>query len=922
MDIKIEVALPSSASTKEKGDLLEKLTAQLLSAQSYEVINEIRFTAVELDLLCKHKISGKEIYVECKAYRDKPIDANILKNLAGTRALMEYSEAWLVSTAEYGKEAKGFMETWQNKPTAQATTLSFYEPKDVINALIAANVIKEPPQPKALDYCNSQNLLGGWVLLVTPYGNLWAVTILAGGIPNKVIFYYASNNEPVTDSKLIANLLGTDTSLGSLEFEAQTASTVKPILPVAEDVGEVAQVQTGVEWSDYRPARPQDFVGRAKDINFVFDFFKLVLSQSTTTRIFALTGDSGMGKSSLVAKLSDKSRNVQNRNKYFIFPVDVRAATGPSYIYSALLKCLSAAQTQGYGDASIELVVSDVSNPLNSTSLKNYLASVAAQKKLIVLIFDQFEELYSKPELFEVFNRAKSLLLNAASVCSCLCLGFAWKSDSTTQGDHPAYFFWHQLSDYRVTRKLSPFSDSESNAAINIFEKELGQKLQIDLRHNLIVSSQGYPWLLKKLCIHIYEKIQSGADQEKLLANKLDIASLFDTDLNQLSKADRTCLNIVAQRAPVDWFEVIESSSAEALDSLMHRRLVIKSGDRLNVYWDIFREYLLTQKVPVIPLRYLPSTEPASVIKVAKLLQANKPLSTHDLVTISGLTEGSIQNTGTDINMFGVATREGGTYQLNPGLVQGDEVAILQAVREKFKKHAFTLAIQDRTSNSIMTLSDAIAILQEIFPNSTYAEKTWHVYTLRICKWLELCGFLVSSLNGWIYRDQGGVLKDGIKTSRRRRSTKIFSPLASPLVTIECLKWLEANKSIKKADKYPAGYVNALRILARFELAAQDTTSFSLNNGKAAKYASHFDAVLSIASSEPIMLEVDKIIKTTPNIHAKDLGALLTTKYVLNWGEASALRSGREILSWAKWIIQSKKNIKDAMLGLAEAQST
>ena len=346
----------------------------------------------------------------------------------------------------------------------------------------------------------------------------------------------------------------------------------------------------------------------------------MVATQSTTTRIFALTGVARMGKSSLIAKLTDKSKNVQNKNKYFIFPVDVRAATSPSYIYSALLRCLKAAQEQGFGDSSKELTISDVSNPLSSSSIKEYLKRVGDQKKLIVLIFDQFEELYSKPELFEVFNRAKALLINAATACSCLCLGFAWKSDSTTQGDHPAYFFWHQLSDYRITRKLSPFSDSESNAAINIFEKELGEKLHSDLRHNLIISSQGYPWLLKKLCIHVYEKIQSGVDQEILLANKLDVASLFDTDLNQLSKADRACLNIVAQRAPVDWFEVIESSSSDALDSLMHRRLVIKSGDRLNVYWDIFREYLLTQKVPVIPLRYLPSTEPASVIKIAKLL--------------------------------------------------------------------------------------------------------------------------------------------------------------------------------------------------------------------------------------------------------------------------------------------------------------
>ena len=910
MDIKIEVAVPGTASTKEKGDLLERLTAQLLAAQSYEVIKEIRFTAIELDLLCKHKISGKEIYVECKAYRDKPIDANILKNLAGTRALMEYSEAWLVSTAEYGKEAKGFIQTWKSKPVAQATTLSFYEPINVISSLTSASIIKNPPEEKAIEYCKSKNLLGGWILLITPYGMLWAVTILSGGIPNKVIFYHASNNEPVTDPKLIANLLGTDTSLASLEFEAQTANTIKPILPVTEDVGEVAQVQTGLEWSDYRPARPQDFVGRAKDINFVFDFFKKVLTQSTTTRIFALTGDSGMGKSSLIAKLTDKSKNVQNKNKYFIFPVDVRAATSPSYIYSALLKCLNAAQLQGFGDSSIDLIVSDVSNPLNSSNLKKYLASVSLQKKLIILIFDQFEELYSKPELFEVFNRAKALLLNAASACSCLCLGFAWKSDSTTQGDHPAYFFWHQLSDYRITRKLSPFSDSESNAAINIFEKELGQKLQNDLRHNLIISSQGYPWLLKKLCIHIYEKIQSGVDQENLLANKLDVASLFDTDLNQLSKADRACLNIVAQRAPVDWFEVIESSSAEALDSLMHRRLVIKSGDRLNVYWDIFREYLLTQKVPVIPLRYLPSTEPASVIKIAKLLKSNNPTSTQDLVTFSGLTEGSIQNTGTDINMFGVATREGGVYKLNPDLAEGDEAAILQAVREKFKKHAFTLAIQDRTSSSIMSLNDAILILQEIFPNSTYADKTWRIYTLRVCKWLELCGFLVSSMNGWTYRDQGAALPEGLKAARRRRSTKIFSPLASPQHTIDCLQWLEKTTTAKKKDKLPVGYVNALRILVRFELATQDSTHFNINTSKTKKYPSHLDAILSIAAADPLILEVEKFIKGNPEIKWKELGDLLNSKYALGWSEASKLRSGREILSWTKWVME-RKTIKN-----------
>ncbi|MFX7412352.1 restriction endonuclease, partial [Acinetobacter baumannii] len=114
-----------------------------------------------------------------------------------------------------------------------------------------------------------------------------------------------------------------------------------------------------------------------------------------------------------------------------------------------------------------------------------------------------FEELFSKPELFELFNNATNILLDAASLKTNLCIGFAWKTDSTTHSEHPAYFFWHRLSDYRIVRKLNPFSVRESNAVINKFEEAIGEKVHSDLRHNLIVSSQGYPWLLKKLCIHL-----------------------------------------------------------------------------------------------------------------------------------------------------------------------------------------------------------------------------------------------------------------------------------------------------------------------------------------------------------------------------------------------------------------------------------
>lgn len=904
--MKIEVALNKSASTKERGDLLESLTEKLLKAQSYEVIKEIRFTAVELDLLCRHKYSGKEIYVECKAYRDTNIDANILKNLAGTLFLKDYSEAWLISTGNYGKEAKGFVKEWKEKPREQATKLSFYDPEKVIESLISAGVIKNRPEDKAAEYAGSENLIGEWILLVTNYGMFWAAATLSGGIPSGVICYYANNNELLTDLKLLENLSATDTSLNKLDFSLIKSQAARATEIDTTRVVDVVQVQTGEAWTDYRPARPEDFVGRTKDINYIFDFLKKIKERKTNTRIFAITGNSGMGKSSFIAKLKNKAENYQNKNKYFVFPVDVRAATGPEYIYSSLLNALKFAQDSGFGNKNINLILSDVGSPLNSETIKAFLESLEPKNQIVILVFDQFEELYSKPELFEVFEKAKALLLNAASIKLNFCLGFAWKTDSTTHSEHPAYFFWHQLSDYRVTRKLVPFSDGESGAAISIFEREIEQKLHTDLRHNLIASSQGYPWLLKKLCIHLYEKIENGVQQNDLLENKLDIASLFKEDMDELEPGEAACLKLIAQRAPVDWFEIIETSGPDTLKSLINKRMVIRSGDRLNIYWDIFREYILTGNVPVIPLRYLPSTDFPSLYKVVKYLGHDNKLSVQDLVNKAKFSEGTIQNIGSDMIMFGVANREAGLYWLSDDILDANETGILNAIREKFKKHAFTHAFKEKSSHSSVTVGILVDTLKQLFPDNKYAETTWHSYTVRLCRWLELCGFIEVSGNGWIYRDQGHVITERLKSERRRRKSNIFTAPASPALVLETLNWLKEMGNVPKDGDKPKGYRNALTVLNRFELVIIDNNNYTLNFDRLNKFSNFSEAIWISANSESILLEVVKFIELNNDISGKDIGNGLAAKYDLSWTDASRIRNGGSIRQWAYWLHEGK----------------
>lgn len=892
--MKIEVACINGSSMKDKGDLLESLSKKLLEAQGFEVVEEVRVVGAELDLLCKHKVNDKKIYVECKAQKD-PISAPILRQLWGTVESEEYAEGWLISTSEFTKDAKGFIENWKLKPKEKSSRLSFYNPDKVIEALMDASVVSPRPVDEAGRMVGGKHNLGDWVLLVSQFGLYWCVYALAGGTPQKVIIFHACNGMLLDDSSTIVNIKSLDSVIAEYDFvtNEKMKDSINNTVPMLSPM--IVEVQTGESWNDYRPARPQDFVGRDALQKEILHFLESS-KYNNGSRVFSITGNSGLGKSSLIAKLRDRSRNVRYKSKYFVYAVDVRGAKNSNYIISSLLECLKMAQKSGFG-AQDDILLTNPDTPLTSPDIIKYLDSLSESNQVLCLVFDQFEELYSKPELFGVFKAAKDLMLDVAACKKSLVLGFAWKTDSTTQQDHPAYHMWHELSDHRKEYKLDVFDSGEISNSITKFEKEAGQKISPETRHQIIYSSQGFPWLVKKLCINLYEGMSKGKSSDSIFLD-LDAARLFDSDLVSLGHQELSCLKTIAQKAPADWSEIIEIYGVATLNNLVHKRLVIKSGDRLNIYWDIFKDYLLTGKVPVIPFNYIPTNELPSVLKVFNSLRISGLINARDLADCLGLREKTILNIGADLVMFGLVERDGTLFKLHDKLHASSEDVFLKELRNKLDKHSFKISLYKIFSGKTIGFNQLREILMACLPKAKFSDKTWSTYTNRLTNFLVFTGFLTRVGHKVVVQDLGAPALDVKGSFRRgRQRGRVFSVSVSPFATFETLE------KIRSGVNYASLLGrNAIVVLKRFELIVSNGDVIELNLESIAKHGGSLEAIWSLAKNDASLARCVEILNQHPDISHKNLAEKISHENMLDWSDGSLIRNGNILKQWSTWI--------------------
>lgn len=886
--------VPDDWTNDRKGDLFESFIGEILRPMRFSVERRLRVTGMEIDILAKGLDQPRTILVECKAQRDA-LPADTISKLLGNVTIRGADAGWLFSTSDLSKDGRGQWEEIRNNPEL-ARRFSWYPPTKLLDILIDQGTIVAPDSihiPTEAGYTQ-----GDATLICHPSGKAWLFEILDGGLPAFFVAFDAPSGIPLAEEQA-RQLARISERFASLRFMQYSRATEPRIGRATR--APVARVVSGDAWDDLRPARPIDFVGRDDVIQDIMQFINAVREGETTTRTFAIQGPSGWGKSSLVLKLNDIAIKGRRIPKCSFTSIDSRSATNSGFVSSALRTALVDARDSGLISLDNRLDISSLTYPLDSHDVAAGITELSTQSAVVVLVFDQFEELFTKETLFETFNAIRELSLDLDNKQIPIVLGFAWKTDVSLPQQHPAYHLWHELADRRRDFKIRQFGTGDIAKVISKAEREISVKLSPALRARLVEQCQGYPWLLKKLLVHVGKRLQATTSQYALLERELDVEVLFKEDVAGLKPEQLRCLKYVAERAPAYVSEVEEHFRPETTNSLLSKRLLVRSGLNYVVYWDIFRDYLTEGRVPQIPWARTFQRDPRSAVLAAQAVQAEGKASAKRVAKLMNATERGCVNVMSDLVALQIVDRVAeDQYKLAQHIKSTSPADLAEIVHGQLARHVVCRELAAYDRDAPIDVDDLEEIVRKMKSGIKLSDRVVHQYAMSLRRWLLFAGHL-EERDSRLYRPAFRGAQMGQIESRRSRSLR-FLGCGTPDSVVSLLRRVLRHKQGVHEGKLVAdGFRNALYDAHALGLVERNKEKRICLTESFQDIDTAIEMVkIAVLNQHPVQL-VAAALSSDPAMTSTHLGEKLRVGLQENWKPSSAVRYANGLRRYLNW---------------------
>ncbi|WP_371357516.1 restriction endonuclease, partial [Hydrocoleum sp. CS-953] len=669
-----KVIVPKNWTPKQKGDFWEKTVADLFRQLRLEVSERISFTGSEIDVLAENKETNERAFIECKFYTKGTISAEVIDKLLGKAYRKNTKKVYLACSAEFGGDAKGVIKELKEEyqdPNYYGIRAEFWGPEKLAEVFMDIKSIKLPDWNKY--HISKFNTA---TLLVTPSEILWVVEEISEGTTSRAVIFPTKEDQEITNIEELKSDFNSNDFLSGLPIidskTIQKESLKIPTVSVSELTQEVvSQMGKAESFDDYsRPCNPNYFVGRKELKDKFWQFVKNVKDAKTSTRIVAFSGNSGLGKSSLVIKLEAESRD--KYNDFYLYQVDVRSAQSSLFVLRALQKAIQKSIDDNFINLPGHKVqFGGLEQPFfNDHSLNKIIEQLRSNNRVLIIFFDQFEHLFTTKPLFGVYERFQKLAYEIDELEENIILCFCWRTGIMIPDGHKAYHLWHNLEDKIEKFEVKKFADKESEELLKQFNLE-----DNTLQEWLIEHCQDLPWLLKKTCSHISKKPKLKSSFKSQIDIKKLIKKLFDQDYDKCtSPKQKKCLKYLAENTIIDKTKLVDQFGYDIVNYLEDKRLIISSGLNYTVYWDLFREYLAEGKLPEIHLDfdYIPK------------YNINKPLEVFDLIASKGaegikyteilklknkIPQGTLKNIRDDLRRLGLVEYKSPILKINSDLL-------------------------------------------------------------------------------------------------------------------------------------------------------------------------------------------------------------------------------------------------------------
>ncbi|MGW2993101.1 nSTAND1 domain-containing NTPase [Streptomyces sp. NPDC001193] len=559
-----------SATANARGHLFEKFIAKVLERLGYEEPRtenlNVTSDGIEIDVVALHRLTRRQAIVECKAY-SSPVPAKEL--------VAFYGKLNTERLVQDDSNLDGFFFALPRTTQQGAEKAHAIEAKDshfrYLNADATSRVAHQAgltsPPPEQL----RSLIVSDPAIIVTEYGIYSCLKSLDPDTRTtaEIVVWAQVGQVPAVALDLVKH---SDFAGGASVRDARAQAAAPAQTSHRADGAFIVEVRGSESDFEYQlPASPKYFIGRRKVIS---EIEEILLRGSS---VVVVNAQSGWGKSSLALRMKESARKLGGLCIVF----DTRTASSQEYVARALRKVATHAEENGMLELPAEASWASLASSLDTLKAAKWWPGAGP----VVVFFDQFENIFNDELLTREF---RNLALGVHELGSPISVGFAWKTDLVGWTEAHPYRLRDEIRSNARVIQLSPLGPSEVDALLKRLEQQLGAKLVRDLKERLREYSQGLPWLFKKLAGHVLREVSSGTTQSQLVSEALNVQSLFEKDLSELSPNEREGVYQIARYAPVPVSEAMEMVPAEVVQTLLNRRLIVQVGEKLDTYWDIF----------------------------------------------------------------------------------------------------------------------------------------------------------------------------------------------------------------------------------------------------------------------------------------------------------------------------------------------